>query len=346
VSRADAECPLCGEELLWAAAPDDRPTVRLPAAGSPEPGDPSSQPTAQYPAQPYPAAPATQYPADQYPATQYPAAPATQYPATQYPATQYPADQYPATQYPADPATQYPPPPPDRNPAMIPIVIIIAVLVVALITAGFFLTRNQGSNTAATSGPAPATSAPASTSTGVAVIPTTPATTPSATSADSGNLGQEAQVGADTTAPDGKDSDGNAVSYAAQNVVDGDPSTAWRTKGEAGGQSLTLSFPGPVTISEVGLINGYAKIDPKTGDNRYQQERRITSVQWEFDDGTDVDQTLQDGDQNTQLMTVGPVTTNTVKVTIETTTSPGDNTYDYTAISEIRLEGTGTGTSQ
>ncbi len=80
--------------------------------------------------------------------------------------------------------------------------------------------------------------------------------------------------------------------YPASNMADGDPATCWRMNGDGTGQALTISIPGDARITSVGLINGYAKVDPTTGDDRYRQERRITHVTWQVPDGTAVEQSL------------------------------------------------------
>ncbi len=48
----------------------------------------------------------------------------------------------------------------------------------------------------------------------------------------------------------------------------------------------------PTRITQVGLINGYAKVEP--GYDGYAANRRITSVEWEFADGTVIAQDLGD----------------------------------------------------
>ena len=42
-------------------------------------------------------------------------------------------------------------------------------------------------------------------------------------------------------------------------MLDGNPATAWRTAGDATGQSITITLPAPSVVSRVGLVNGYAK---------------------------------------------------------------------------------------
>src|SRR5262245_19715364 len=63
-------------------------------------------------------------------------------------------------------------------------------------------------------------------------------------------------------AASGLDSAGNRVSYAASNMVDGAPSTAWRCNGEGRGVTLSFSLRHPRRIAQVGLVPGYAKTDP------------------------------------------------------------------------------------
>src|SRR5262245_5800368 len=69
----------------------------------------------------------------------------------------------------------------------------------------------------------------------------------------------------------GVDSAGNRVSYAASNMVDGAPSTAWRCNGEGQGVTLSFSLQQPRRIAQVGLVPGYAKTDPASGIDRYAQ---------------------------------------------------------------------------
>ena len=58
---------------------------------------------------------------------------------------------------------------------------------------------------------------------------------------------------------------------------------------------MVFTLPEEAEISEVGLVNGYAKKD--TGGSRtvdwYPLNRRILKVEWVFDDGTTVAQDLR-----------------------------------------------------
>ena len=46
--------------------------------------------------------------------------------------------------------------------------------------------------------------------------------------------------------------------------------------------SVTLTLPGSAHLIQVGLIPGYAKVDPTNGADRFRQERRIGEVRWRF----------------------------------------------------------------
>ena len=78
-----------------------------------------------------------------------------------------------------------------------------------------------------------------------------------------------AQASADCQAPPARDDAGNVVSYAPAELYDTDLSTAWRCDGSAVGQTVTFVLPPNTEIAEVGLVNGYAKVDPTSGAVRY-----------------------------------------------------------------------------
>jgi hypothetical protein len=170
--------------------------------------------------------------------------------------------------------------------------------------------------------PAPATAPP--------ISETTQATTP-----PSRNLTELTAV-ASATAPDNFDDAGTPTTYAVDNVVDRNPSTAWRTKGDGHGVTIDLSWPTRSRITEVGLIPGYAKVDPVSGRDRFPLNRRIDEVRWRFDDGTVVPQHFVDGPR-LQTISVDVIATS---VTIEiASTIPGHPDYDYTAISDVSVVG-------
>jgi hypothetical protein len=155
----------------------------------------------------------------------------------------------------------------------------------------------------------------------------------------SAELAAEAKVSASSTAPDGIDAAGNPVKYSASNVMDGNPQTAWRARGDGRGVTLSLdmSGSGSVHLTEVGLLPGYAKVDPTNGVNRFYQNRRVTKVRWHFSDGTTIDQAFTDKAKIQR--TAVDVTTSSVDIEI-IATRPGDPEFNYTPISEVSLIGT------
>ncbi|QSR26072.1 hypothetical protein CFH99_10585 [Nocardioides aromaticivorans] len=139
-------------------------------------------------------------------------------------------------------------------------------------------------------------------------------------------------------APPSRDRSNRPVRFVPENMWDGKPRTSWRMPGDGTGETLTFDLGQDVVITEVGMINGYAKVDGP--DNWYRANRRIRAVQWEFDDGTRITQELADR-QALQMADIGPVATRTIRVHLLTVTQPGRgaNGRDYTAISEIRFLG-------
>jgi len=110
--------------------------------------------------------------------------------------------------------------------------------------------------------------------------------------------------------------------------------------GNGSGRTITLTWNHDVTIATVGLINGYAKVDPATAVHRYQQERRIVQVTWSIDGHEVAQQSLADADPNPQSVSLPkPVSGKRVVLRIDAVTAPGDPGHNYTAISEIEVTG-------
>jgi hypothetical protein len=153
----------------------------------------------------------------------------------------------------------------------------------------------------------------------------------------------EASAEAPRTAPSTQDVDGNPTSYDASNMLDGVPETAWRVVGDGSGLKLVFTFPERTPISQVGLVNGYAKTstdDAGTTFDWYAGHRRITEVTWNFGGGDVVRQDLEDG-RAVQTVEVGPVEVRKVVLKIIATTDPGQGPArrDFTAISDVFLAG-------
>jgi len=164
-----------------------------------------------------------------------------------------------------------------------------------------------------------------------------PATTDTIATGPATELAGGASASASATAPDSKDDSGSTVSYEAANVLDGDPATAWRVKGDGQDVTLTLTLPGPAHITEVGLVPGYAKTDPTSGKDRFVEDHRISEVRWQFDDGTVTDQQL--ADEPTMQRQAVNVTSTTVTIEI-VATLPGQPGFDYTPVSDVSIMGT------
>lgn len=150
------------------------------------------------------------------------------------------------------------------------------------------------------------------------------------------------EVTAPPAAPATTDLDGRLVDYDPSQMLDATPSTAWRTAGDASGKIISFTLPEPSTIRRVGILNGYAKQVASGSDlvDWYPHNRRITAVEWAFDDGTVVRQDLREK-AKLQRLTIDPVTTSTVQLRLLAVTPPGAGVLgrDYTAISDVLVAG-------
>jgi len=138
-------------------------------------------------------------------------------------------------------------------------------------------------------------------------------------------------------APQTTDGAGNPVTYVPEQMFDGRMNTAWRCNGDGVGQVVAFDFPAGATIVEVGLVNGYAKVDPASGAKRYREYRRITKVTWTFANGTSLQQSLNDGVTTMQKLTIPSQPGDRVTLTIEASTGPGSTARgrDAVVISEV-----------
>lgn len=140
------------------------------------------------------------------------------------------------------------------------------------------------------------------------------------------------------TAPPNQDVDGDLVRYVARQMLDGVAETCWRRPGDGTGDEIVFALVEPTTMTEVGLVNGYAKT---SGDfNWYAGNRRVLEVQWLFDDGTMVAQSLRET-RRLQTVDVRPVTTSSVRLRLVSVSAPGAGRAgrDFTAISDVALVG-------
>lgn len=235
-----------------------------------------------------------------------------------------PTDVGPSTAM-APPAWPTDAPEPEREGSRKPL-LLLAVLIVAIVAVCIYLVRSFGS-------PQPV---------GVQTRPgvTAPSSSPGATDVDSEDgtdLLSEGTVTADDHAGPSVDDSGTTTSFEPANLTDGEPETAWRMAGDGTGSTITIGWDREVTISSVGLINGYAKIDPSSGKDRYRQQRRVLAVTWTIGEQS-VRQTLTDNDTDLQSLELNkPLVGDGLELRIERVTRPGDR--DYTAISELSVIG-------
>jgi hypothetical protein len=145
------------------------------------------------------------------------------------------------------------------------------------------------------------------------------------------------------TAPPNEDVDGNMVRYEGRNMLDGVPETTWRMTGDGTGETITFDLAEPTTITEVGMINGYAKTANDGGRKLdwYTGNRRVLEAEWVFDDGTTVSQDFE-STRNLQTIPVDHVTTSSVELRLVSVSPPGSGpaARNNTAISEVSLVGT------
>lgn len=146
-------------------------------------------------------------------------------------------------------------------------------------------------------------------------------------------LTAESQVTVPATAGPGADVDGNPVGFEGTNMLDGVPETCWRMPGDGTGEEIVVTLPRETRLRSVGMINGYAKQGGAV--DWYHGNRRVEQVEWVFDDGTTVPQTL--GDTAAVQSVDVDVTTTTVTIRLVAVSEPGKgpSRRDFTAISDL-----------
>jgi len=227
-------------------------------------------------------------------------------------------------------------------------VLVALALVLTAGLGGVLLLASGDEDDVAVQEPAAVSSSAASPSQTPTPTPT-PSPSPSPTSSETStapsppeNVARLATATVPGTAEPNQDVDGNLVRFEARNMLDDVRTTCWRTPGDATGEIITLSLGEPTTLSRVGLVNGYAKTSEGSSGklNWYRGNRRLLAVEWTFDDGTTVSQSLVET-RSMQTLDIEPVTTSTVTLRLVGVSSPGAgrSARDYTAISDLALVG-------
>ena len=172
---------------------------------------------------------------------------------------------------------------------------------------------------------------------------TTSTTTTSTTAVTSAlTVIRPTSIVASATAPSGVDAAGTRTSYDAALAIDGNPTTAWRAPGDARGVTLTLQLPAGTVVTEIGLLPGFAKVDPADGSDRFVQNRRVRAARYRLSGTageTAFDARFAD-ERRVQFTPVGrtPATT----IVIEIVESSANPVRDFTAVSEIEVRGSAT----
>jgi Protein of unknown function (DUF2510) len=152
------------------------------------------------------------------------------------------------------------------------------------------------------------------------------------------NVAAEAAISAPPSSADAEDASRARVSFGTDHLADGSAVTAWRMDGDGTGRVLTFRFPSPIRVLKIGIINGYAKTDPADHTDRYLQNRRVAYATWSFDDGTSAPQQLRSTRMMQRLTLSSPTVTKVVSLRIDSVAG-GTPGHDFTAISEIEIDG-------
>lgn len=148
-----------------------------------------------------------------------------------------------------------------------------------------------------------------------------------------------ASIGASCVREPAVDSDFNEVEYRPEFAVDGDHQTGWQCRGDGVGESLELDLADPADVVAVGLIPGYAKVDPHDDTEWYPLNRRLTEVRWHLGE-TVVEQRLDpDPDVRDMQLTELPEPVRTSALRLEILSSvPGESSaYPNVAITELQV---------
>jgi hypothetical protein len=126
-------------------------------------------------------------------------------------------------------------------------------------------------------------------------------------------------------------------------MMDGDPATAWRMAGDGTGSMLTFTFPESVTLSSLGLINGWAKTtvdDAGVEYDWYHGNRRVVAAEWVVGDQV-FTQALTDSTAM-QTLDIEPTETTSVGLRLVEVSPPGTGSTgrDFTAVSDVSFFGT------
>ena len=356
-------CTGCGQASAagedWRTGTAERPAVASPPEAEPEP-DPMLVPRSALPPPVVSAPPAARYPlfADE---ARTPAAPPDQSsPTAAVPSAPAASPASPArTSFQRAPVAlgQPPTPSPDhRDRSRGPWVVGLVALVLMAVVGGVLLLTGRddpegqraedraggavGADGADGAGNPTEPSTPRRSTSGESTSPQpdrSPTKTP--TRKRPAQITRSLDVAVPATAPPNQDVAGNLVRYEATNMIDGVPTTCWRMPGSGAGEEVVLSLARPTKVAQVGIVNGYAKT---SGDlDWYRGNRRVLAVEWVFDDGTTVAQSLEETRAVQTIAIEKPVKTSTIRLRLVDVSAPGRgrSARNYTAISDVSVTG-------
>ena len=121
--------------------------------------------------------------------------------------------------------------------------------------------------------------------------------------------------------------------YEGASAIDGAPDTAWTeaAEGPGIGESVTITFPGPITVTRVGVLPGWDHPD-----GYWSLNNRVQRATLRFSGGEAVTIDLADA-ARMQYLDVGPFRTTSVELVIEAVYA--GSTYDDTCIGEVAIWG-------
>lgn len=124
------------------------------------------------------------------------------------------------------------------------------------------------------------------------------------------------------------------TSYAATNATDDAPETAWCTADDGSGEEITLTFANDALVAAVGVIPGYAKIDSRSGVDRFIGNRRVSTLTVEMDGAKAESFAFEDRRELQWAQIDASSASRSVTIHIDETHGPED-----TCISEIVVRG-------
>jgi len=131
---------------------------------------------------------------------------------------------------------------------------------------------------------------------------------------------------------------GESLTYGPELAIDGRNDTAWCNEGDGSGEYLRLDLPEAVTIVGVGIFPGYDKVDQTTGEDRFEENRKIVEVTYSFPSASPQSFSLNEPLRDLKVSVLDPpVEASFVQIEPTATSAPGQR--DYTCISETSVFG-------